>query len=271
MTNIRIETTANGRIALCTPYNPDLPAQAKALGGRWDATSRAWTFDARDEERVRDLARTVFGTDGSAADQADLVTIRTTVDDARAPKHGAAQSYCLGRLIATRRGRDEDVSLGQGVVLISGGFAGAGGSTTYPQISPLDGTIVEIRDVPRAALEGFDGEFAIVSETFDADALFAERAKLEARLQEIGQQLAAHGVITADPEETPTVAHAVPADAAGPGVITVRIDIEFDGTQGASTSAFAAVAGRSARTVRRWAAAGRIPATRTSRGWIITA
>lgn len=52
-----------GRVYLQTSYNDDLRQGAKALGGRWDPKAAAWVFDARDEQRVRDLARAVFGSD----------------------------------------------------------------------------------------------------------------------------------------------------------------------------------------------------------------
>ncbi len=65
-------TTENGKTKVVTPYNPSFPTRAKKLGGRWQGG--AWVFDARDEERVRDLCRDIYGTDGQ--DSGRKITVR---------------------------------------------------------------------------------------------------------------------------------------------------------------------------------------------------
>jgi DNA repair protein RadC len=54
----------DGRIALTSPYHPNFPARARALGGEWDAVRRVWLFDAADRERVGSLCREIYGADG---------------------------------------------------------------------------------------------------------------------------------------------------------------------------------------------------------------
>ena len=51
----------DGKIAVRSPYHPQFPARARQLGGAWDAGRLIWLFDARDEERVRELCEEVFG------------------------------------------------------------------------------------------------------------------------------------------------------------------------------------------------------------------
>ena len=75
MDDIRVETI-DTITYLISPYNPDVPPAARAIGGRWDGARKAWKFDSRDEERVRSLAREVFGTDGTPEAAVDLVTVR---------------------------------------------------------------------------------------------------------------------------------------------------------------------------------------------------
>ncbi|MFE7666450.1 hypothetical protein [Streptomyces celluloflavus] len=185
---VRVTTLDNGRVALISPYNADVPPAAKKIGGRWNPVLKAWEFDGRDEQRVRDLAREVYGTDGSPEAEADTVTIRWDIggfDD--------NELFYAGRRILRRPSRDEDVQLSPGVVLVAGGFPGRGGSVRYPRIAAEYGTVLEIRDLPRAAVDADAPGVTIVDATVDIEALTAERARLMARLTEIEATLSAHG------------------------------------------------------------------------------
>jgi hypothetical protein len=170
-------TVADNTVTLTAPYNPDLPARARALGGKFERATKAWRFDARDEGRVRELARDIYGTDGRPA---ETVTVRVHLVN----WHRENTIYLFGREIATRRTRDSPVQLGQGVVLIQGGFASRGGSGTYPELEPEPGTVVEVRDVP-AGHSDITDDITIVDTVIDQAALRAERERLVARLAEI--------------------------------------------------------------------------------------
>ena len=85
-------------------------------------------------------------------------------------------------MIAERRGRDEAVRLGDGVVIVEGRFGRSGGSAKYPALAP-DGVVLEVRDVP-ASLVAEDDTVTIVSE---AD---ARLATFDARLAEIEAEAA---------------------------------------------------------------------------------
>ncbi|MFD4911469.1 hypothetical protein, partial [Kitasatospora purpeofusca] len=79
------------------------------------------------------------------------------------------------------------------VVLASGGFAGRGGSSTQPALGALDGTVLEIRDVLRPAVDFDDRRVTLVDDRVDLEALLAERRRLRARLTEIDAVPTAHG------------------------------------------------------------------------------
>jgi hypothetical protein len=181
MSSVEI-TTADGKTSVRSPYHPDWPSEARARGGRW--SGGVWVFDSRDEERVRALAREIYGTDGSP-DPGGTVSVRIAVGDAQGERGGQpARLYEFGRLIASRFGRDDEPRLADGVILIHGGFAGSAGSHSYIQLGPLDGTVVEVRDVPRTV--AVDRGLEIVGEDGpDHEALRAERERLIARLAEI--------------------------------------------------------------------------------------
>lgn len=230
-------TTENGITTLVSPYNPDMPAAARKLGGRFDRAAKAWRFDARDEERVRDLARRFYGTDGTEP-EGDLVTVRVELWRCEGPTYENFATFA-GRRIAERPHRDARVRLAANVVLVEGKLPSSGGSMRYPEIDAPAGTYVEIRDLPRASLAAADREgipYEIVEEQGpDVDALLAERERLLQRLAEIDAQLP-----------------------------------EPEGTE-ASTREAAAALGVSVRTVQRWAQQGKVEARKDARGhWVVT-
>jgi hypothetical protein len=176
---------AGGKVAVASPYHPDFPSAARRLGGRWDAAAKTWAFDARDEARVRALCVDVYGTDGSPATTASLVTIRYEVSGAE----GDA-IFVAGRQVARRHSRDARAVLGEGVIVIKGGFPSSGGSARYPRLCG-EGTVLEIRDVPEqhARDSGCEIVGAVSAEPRTAIVLSltqAERATLAAAARAAG-------------------------------------------------------------------------------------
>lgn len=138
MTDITI-TNDGTTVTARTPYHPDFPKKARAISGKF--RGGAWTFDARDEQRVRDLCHEIYGTDGTPV---DTITIRIDADNAP----NEPTWWAFGRMIAERKYRDSAVRLGNGVVIVDGGFPQRGGSTKRPRLDAYEGTVLEIRDVP---------------------------------------------------------------------------------------------------------------------------
>lgn len=139
-------TDGTKQLKLTSPYEPTLPPKARALGGRWHPETKTWRFDPRDVERVRSMCLGTFGVDPLAEpdEGVEIVTVRIDLD-----KVGDTNELWLfGRCIATRPSRDYRVKLGDGVVLIAGGFPSSGGSAKYPALRAQTGTVLEVRDVP---------------------------------------------------------------------------------------------------------------------------
>src|SRR6185312_5861165 len=184
-----------GSITVRVPFNEDFVAKAKRVGGRWNGDQRAWIFDERDQQRVRDLCFDVYGQDGI---RSDLCSVEVVFE--------AGDSNCCGpltvcgRTIARARGRDSGATLGDGVVCLKGGFS-SGGSMKNWTTQTRNGATVLIRDFPRAIAESVlkEGETdpdqrwltRIVPEEqpMDTVALVAEKAALVARLEAIEAQL----------------------------------------------------------------------------------
>lgn len=177
-------TTDAGVTSLVGPYNPGLPAKARLIGGRWDAGTKAWGFDARDEQRVRALAQSIYGTDG-ADDLDDVVTVRIPGDYGHPSGRAGRTITVCGRIVAERRARDEAVHLAPGVVLVAGDFDPSGGSARKPAIGSND-AVLEVRDIPRSA--ALAAGLTPVGEEC-REALLSERARLELRLAEIEEEL----------------------------------------------------------------------------------
>lgn len=177
-------TESNGALHVASPYHPDFPSRAKKLGGRWDGARKVWTFDARDLERVAELCRDVFGTDGREPD-GPAVTLRVTFPKADDTYEKAC--FVAGRQVARAYDRDGGATLGEGVITLEGGF-GSAGSRKNPTLCVKAGTVIEVRDVPAGAKLEADlgGEVEIIDRAaVDRGALEAERARLVARLAEI--------------------------------------------------------------------------------------
>ena len=186
MCQVKVSEGENGKILVSTPYNPDLPARAKKLGGQWIALAKAWCFDGRLEADVAALYRGIYGEwPGEAV---ETVTVRAECPDGdRAEQTGI---FVLGRCLARARGRDSGAVQGEGVVVRSGGFR-SGGSMKYWTTVAEEGTVVDIFDVPRNLVEGktSEGKWTVKvvegSAAIDREALEAEKARLLARIAEI--------------------------------------------------------------------------------------
>lgn len=179
-----VEIAVEGdQIVLRSPYHPELPAAAKRIGGRFHRADKSWRFDPRDESEVRAVAWEIFGTDG---ENTETVSVRYTLnrDDV-----SERTLYLCGREIAWRPGRDDDVRLGDGVVIREGGFPGYGGSRQYPVLAAEMGTVLEIRDLPAGHKDLERDGVEVIEKTVDREALMAERDRLSARIQEIDRLL----------------------------------------------------------------------------------
>lgn len=132
-----------GSVKLSAPYHPDLPARCRALRGHYDPPARTWTFAGSRETEVRQALLDVYGTDGSPTDTVD---VRVDLDGACPGQRSTTQLFVLGRLVARRRDADAEVQLGDGVQIVSGGFADRGEPVGWHP-----GTVVELSGVPRRA------------------------------------------------------------------------------------------------------------------------
>jgi hypothetical protein len=189
---VEIKHAGNDIIAH-SDYHPDLPRQAKKLGGRWNSNDKCWIFDVRDEERVRELYRTIYGTDGTIA-TGDMVNMRVTVKEESDWAANRTGLYFAGRCVARATGRDSGAKLGNGVIVLEGGFDSGGSMKNWKTRCDRKKTVFEIRDVPREkALEAVEDakddkyieRVEIIENQIDVAKLENEKKMLLARIAEI--------------------------------------------------------------------------------------
>lgn len=184
--NIKIYTSETS-ITVHAPYNTIFIAAAKRLGGKWVTPN--WVFDIRDEGRVRELCMQIYGSDGRVQ---DLCTVRAELDSSS--KNYAGPIEIAGRTVARAYGRDSGAKLGEGIVLLKGGFDSGGSVKNWKTITK-DGTVVLVRDFPRAIAQKMieDGATWLSIEpeapVINHDTLRAERTRLFARIAEIDEIL----------------------------------------------------------------------------------
>lgn len=184
-------TVSGSKLLVDSPYHPDFPSAAKKLGGKWNSASKAWSFDARDEARVRELCIATYGTDGSPATGA-LVTVR--IKSLNGEQWDKGGIYFCGRCLCYATGRDSGARLGEGVVSLAGKY-GSGGSVKNWVTRIESGAVFEVRDLPRAALEQVTDNWEVVevpeqpSEPSQYEALVKEKSALLQRLAQIDVEL----------------------------------------------------------------------------------
>jgi excisionase family DNA binding protein len=258
MQDVRVtrEPTRHGfRLVVRVHPHPEFAVPAYHLGGtraRISARYEHWHFDSRDESRVRALLMQIWGTDGSLETDADRVTVRWDITGWRLNQQ---ELWLAGRFVARRDQRDSVVRLGWGVVVVQGGFPASGGSVRNPRLSPLDDTLVEIRDLPRAAAAEAlaDGTATLVeAEPLAAEDLRVRRKQLLSELAAINATLNELSPAPTEPRRCRCGRHECPPE-------------------GYTVAEVAELTGCTPTTVSTWCRKGMIPAFRSGGGWIMPA
>jgi hypothetical protein len=193
---IRKATAKDGNeyIYVKTPYSKDFVKEARKLNGSWVDAQKEWAFDPRDVDRVREVCRKIYGTDGLSI-EGKLVTVRLHLDKIET---GYDKLELFGRTICRRPNRDSYVKLDPSVIVVAGGFPDVGGSSKNPCLLTKEGTILDVRDVPESIVhpEKFpEGAIEILANDKKPNikALKEEAAAIRSRLAEILEILAREG------------------------------------------------------------------------------
>lgn len=139
---------SNKTIKVTSQYNPSFASKARKLNGKFDYTSKSWSFDIRSEELVKEILREVYGNDGS---ETTFVDVDITVGDENLLGHQES-IYLAGRIIASATGRDSGVTIGNGIVLVSGEIKSGGSVKNWLTVVKSE-SVFRILDLPFGALK----------------------------------------------------------------------------------------------------------------------
>lgn len=189
MKDTDIELVEEGTdLYLYAPFHASARRSYRNIDGQWEPDRKAWRFNPRDRDRVRKALNRHFGYDDRPVEVVDVRVVGQKVFD-----EDDQHWYFGGRTVASRRYRDADVQLGDGVLLLEGRFSGSGGSMKYPDIGTNE-VVLEIRDVPKHHEDlQQDGVTVIEQENINPDVkraeLLEEKQQLLARIAEIDTTL----------------------------------------------------------------------------------
>lgn len=153
-----------GEIIVSSPFHPDMPKRARLIGGKWSGGDKAWRFDDRDAQRVRELLLDIYGWTESARTIDVQITARHSVE---AYNEGI---YAAGRQLARAMDRDSGALLGEGIIHVSGEPPTSGGSRKNWRTVIPQGCTLEIRDAFMPAVIHIDEYYwAVEYPSADAD------------------------------------------------------------------------------------------------------
>lgn len=170
-----------------TPYNPAFVKEIKTIGGaKWDGVQRCWKVPEATVDTVRKIMMEVYG-ETDLPDGGEKVTVRVKFNEMETSLRSSIVVF--GKTIACAFGRDSGARVGDEAAFIVGAPRSGGSAKNWTTVID-EGSVVEIRNVPIAALND-SYEYEIVEEKkIDRSALEEEKAKLLKRLAEIEALLA---------------------------------------------------------------------------------
>lgn len=185
---IRVDHWQDSVLAIC-PYASSFSDFAHNRRAKWSDALKGWLFDRRDEVAVHGTMIDIYGTDDYAS--CEKVDVRIDLDGW---KTNSTRIFTCGREVAFRPLYQKPVRLGDGVILITGGFADHS-EGCHPRIcEALPGTVLEVRDVPVLAaakcLKAHPDHAEIVGSNV-RELLLQEREILERRIETIDGLLSA--------------------------------------------------------------------------------
>lgn len=143
---MKVTFLEDNKMEVVSDYNKAFIRKAKDLHAKWNG--KGWVFDKEDEELVRDILKSIYGEDGR--EEVNKVTVRVDLDKL-VELEGIgyySEINLFGRTLVRRPGRDYEVKKHDTVKVLAGGFKGMGGSKANPRLEELEGTLLEVKNVP---------------------------------------------------------------------------------------------------------------------------
>lgn len=135
-----------GICTLRADYNKNLVEKCRALGGKWDATEKAWIFSGLVEEEVEKLDEKY-----NSPKVAIEVSATHSFGELTAPLTIA------GFVIGKATGRDSGATIADGISFLNGGVT-SGGSVKNWRTTIREGSVFRMH-MPEACIEDIETEF----------------------------------------------------------------------------------------------------------------
>lgn len=178
---------------ITSPYNPDFVTRVKALGGKWEASSKRWRVSSQSVDAVRAAMLDIYGQSDEPTAETVTVVVRFAVRD-----YAVRSPYTLfGRVLASAYGRDSGARVGDDVAFIQGKPSSGGSVKSWCTCIP-ENAVIEIYNVPKdyalRCIDSLDNDCIsaeiIGAPQIDREALLEEKMRLTARIAEIEKLLA---------------------------------------------------------------------------------
>lgn len=134
----------NKIVTLCADYNQFLVDACRRLGGRWDASAKAWVFTSLVENEVEEL--------DELYNSKKIVIEITALEDCYSCT--APLTFC-GYTIATATGRDSGAVLAENIACLNGDIKSSGSMKNW-STRAIEGSIFRLQ-IPCLVLEKFIG------------------------------------------------------------------------------------------------------------------
>jgi hypothetical protein len=174
-----VQDKIQDKIQLCAPYCGMNNRLYRSHGGKF--LENKWQFTK--SKSVDDLIKKLFG------DSSELVVVQISAEDKRIVGYGDELTFG-GYKLASRKNRDLDVEMSEGVWLEEGSFKSSGGTSKYPAIGSIEGIVLNL--IVRADFAA-DNQLEVIKkisiETNEPQNLIDEKEKLLKRIAEIESQL----------------------------------------------------------------------------------
>lgn len=184
----KVETIIeNGFIKVKSDYNITFITKVKNLSAKWEKPF--WVVPEFNKDELSDLLLHTYGDCGSLRD-VESVLVEINLDEYDFDTSDNKIKFS-SKVLAFRESRDSDVSLGNCVSLIAGGFKSSGGSAKYPAISqPFSHTVLRFY-IPLEIYEKNKNlcGVKVVNENEHIEQLKQERLRLLKRIAEIDEIL----------------------------------------------------------------------------------
>lgn len=171
-----------GIIEVLSPYNPEFVSFAHMRGGKWSKKKEVWMFDSRDEFAVRSALIDIYGTDDY--ESCEKVDVRFDYNEVF-PYYSDYKVIACGYEFA--RAKWGDIKLADHTVVIKGKLFNKANC-----VRAEEGTIIELRSVPKKAAERFfreNPETVEVIGRINIGQLKEEKLKLQKRIKEIDETI----------------------------------------------------------------------------------